>query len=390
MKENLSKKSAIKFVILLGFVSLFADMTYEGARSISGQYLAILGATGFVVGLVAGFGELIGYGLRLVSGYISDKTGQYWLVTLVGYTLNLLVVPLLALVGNWPLAASLLILERIGKAIRSPAKDAMLSYATKNIGSGFGFGLHEAMDQIGAILGPLFVSYILYYQGSYTLSFGMLLIPAICALSVLVCAKMLYPHPENLEIKTINLKEEGFTKKYWLYITAFCFIAAGFVDFPLIAFHFKKTSLMSDAWMPIIFSIGMAADGIAALILGKLYDTKGFSVLIFTTAVTSFFVPLVFMNNFYFALIGMILWGIGLGAQESIMRAGVANLVQKNKRGTAYGMLNLWFGVFWFLGSAFMGFLYDISLLSLIIFSLGMQLASIPFLFAVKNRDQTS
>ncbi len=301
MKSTISKGSAIKFVILLGIVSLFADMTYEGARSISGQYLSLLGASGFVVGIVAGLGELIGYGFRLVSGYISDKSGKYWLVTFIGYALSLLVVPLLALAGSWPLAASLLVLERFGKAIRNPSRDAMLSYATKETGRGWGFGLHEAMDQIGAIIGPLIVSYILYYQGSYEMSFGILLIPAICALSVLTCARMLYPRPQDLEVENPNLKTKGFSKKYWLYIAALCCVAAGYVDFPLIAFHFKKASVMSDTWMPIIFSISMAAAGIAALVFGRLYDMKGFSVLIVATALASFFAPLVFIDDFYFA-----------------------------------------------------------------------------------------
>lgn len=387
MTPSISKGSAIKFVILLGIVSLFADMTYEGARSISGQYLAILGASGFVVGIVAGLGEFIGYGFRLLSGYISDKSGKYWLITFIGYAINLLAVPLLALAGNWPLAASLMFLERFGKAIRSPSRDAMLSYATKETGRGWGFGLHEAMDQIGAIMGPLIVSCVLYYEGSYQMSFGILLIPALSALSVLTCARLLYPRPQDLEVENPTLKTEGFSKKYWLYIIALCCVAAGYVDFPLIAFHFKKTAVMSDAWIPIIFSVAMGAAGIAALIFGRLYDTKGFSVLIFATGIASLFAPLVFMDGFYFALIGIILWGIGLGSQESIMRAVVANLVQMNKRGTAYGILNIWFGVCWFLGSALMGFLYDISLLSLVIFSLCIQLAAIPILFAVKKAD---
>lgn len=385
MKQNISKSSAIKFVILLGFVSLFADMTYEGARSISGQFLAILGASGTVVGIVAGLGEFIGYGFRLVSGYVSDKTGKYWLITFFGYAINLLAVPFLALAGNWPLAATLMVLERFGKAIRNPSKDAMLSYATHKVGRGWGFGLHEAMDQIGAILGPLIVSAVLYYRGSYRESFALLLIPALCALSVLTVARLLYPHPEDLEIKNKSIKSEGFTKQYWLYIAAICCIAAGYVDFPLIAYHFKKVSLIPDVWIPIFFAIAMAAEGISALIFGRLYDIKGLSVLIFSTAISSFFVLLVFINEFYVAIFGLILWGIGIGAQESIMRAFVANLVAMNKRGTAYGLMNFWFGISWFLGSALMGFLYDISLLSLIIFSFCIQLASIPIFYAIRK-----
>lgn len=390
MSNSISKGSAIKFVVLLGLVSLFADLTYEGARSISGQYLAILGASGFVTGVVAGFGELIGYGFRLVSGYISDKSGKYWLLTIVGYCINLLAVPLLALAGNWQLAASLMVLERFGKAIRSPAKDAMLSFATKEMGRGWGFGLHEALDQIGAISGPLVVSFILYYKSSYELSFGILLIPAICALSVLACARLLYPHPQSLEVENPSLNPEGFSKTYWLYIAAVCCVAAGYVDFPLIAFHLKKTSDISDAWIPVLFSIAMGTDGIAALIFGKLYDTKGFPVLIFGTLLASFFAPLVFMDNFSVVLMGMILWGIGLGLQESIMRAVVGDLVRMDKRGTGYGLLNIWFGIFWFLGSALMGLLYDVSLPSLIIFSLGIQLAAIPLLFAANRSKRTN
>lgn len=386
--QKISRSSAIKLVILLGIVSLFADMTYEGARSITGQYLAILGATGTAVGIVAGLGEFIGYGFRLISGYLADKTGKYWFMTFVGYAINLLAVPLLALAGNWPLAASLIILERFGKALRHPSTSAMLSYATKTVGRGWGFGLHEAMDQIGAILGPLTISAILYYGGSYQESFAILLIPALCALSVLVVARVLYPRPQDLEIETPNLKPEGFSRKYWFYVAAICCVAAGYVDFPLIAFHFKTMAVVPDPWIPVFFAIAMAADGIAALLFGKLYDTKGLSTLIYATALSSLFVLFVFVNGFYSALIGMILWGIGLGAQESVMRAVVADLVQVNKRATAYGIFNIWFGVFWFLGSALMGFLYDVSLISLIIFSLAVQWLALPVLLALKNQIQ--
>lgn len=385
MKNLLSKRTAIQFVILLGIVDLFADFTYEGARSIVGQYLAVLGATGTVVGIVAGLGEFIGYGFRLLSGYLSDKTGKYWLITFIGYIFNLLAVPLLAFAGNWPLAAFLIIMERFGRAIRHPSRDAMLSYATKETGRGWGFGLHEAMDQIGAILGPLFVSLVLFYKGSYPISFAILIIPAICALSVLAVAKMLYPRPQDLEPKHSEIHFEGFTKKYWLYIAAVSCVAAGYVDFALIAFHFEKLQVIPQVWIPVFFSVAMGAGGLASLIFGRLYDRIGLSILLFVTAVSTLFVPLVFVDGFYFALVGMILWGIGLGSQESIMRAVVADLVSPDKRGTAYGILNIWFGTAWFLGSALMGFLYDTSIISLIIFSMGIQLAAIPILVAVKR-----
>jgi len=197
IESDIAKSSALRFVILIGVVSLFADMTYEGARSITGPYFALLGASGTIVGVVAGFGELIGYGLRLVSGYVSDRTGRYWSITFFGYLMNMLAVPLLALAGSWQLAAILIIAERAGKAIRNPPRDAMLSHATKEMGRGWGFGLHEALDQIGAVLGPLIVTAVLYFKGSYRTGFAVLLIPALLALSVLLVTRLFYPRPRD-------------------------------------------------------------------------------------------------------------------------------------------------------------------------------------------------
>lgn len=192
-----SKATGVRFVILLGVVSLFADATYEGARSIAGPFLALLGASGTAVGIVAGLGELAGYGLRLVSGYLSDRTHRHWAMTLIGYAVNLLAVPILGLAGSWQIAAALLIVERMGKALRTPVRDAMLSYATKQTGRGWGFGLHEAMDQVGAIAGPLLVTGVIATQNNYPVAFAILAIPALLALSVLLTARAL-PAPAGL------------------------------------------------------------------------------------------------------------------------------------------------------------------------------------------------
>jgi MFS family permease len=384
----ISKGRALKFVLLLGVVSLFADMTYEGARSVTGPYLALLGASGTIVGIVAGFGELIGYALRLVSGYISDRTGKYWTVTLFGYFVNLLAVPLLALAGRWEIAALLMILERMGKAIRNPSRDAMLSHATQSIGRGWGFGLHEAMDQIGAILGPLIVAGVLYFNGGYRISFAILLIPALLALAVLLVARALYPHPRDLEVASVELKRGGFTRTFWLYLAAVSLVAAGYVDFPLISFHFEKLSVVPKVWIPVFYAVAMGVDALSALFFGRLFDQIGLSILIVVSLFSSFFAPLVFLGGFSLALVGMALWGIGMGAQESIMRAAIADMVPMNKRGTAYGVFNAGFGLFWFLGSALMGALYDISISSLIIFSVVMQLASIPFFIVIRKRSR--
>src|SRR5512135_3698399 len=203
--NNLNKTAAWKFIILVGVVSLFSDMTYEGARSITGPFLGSLNASATVVGIVAGLGEFIGYALRLVSGYLTDRLGRYWTITFVGYALNLFVVPLLALAGSWQAAALLILLERMGKAIRTPARDAMLSHATTEVGRGWGFGFHQAMDQTGAMLGPLIVAAVLFVNGGYRAGFAYLLIPAVLAVLVIALAARLYPQPQQLEVSVPRL-----------------------------------------------------------------------------------------------------------------------------------------------------------------------------------------
>lgn len=378
---NSAKRTAVRFVIILGFVSLFADMTYEGARSITGPYLALLGASATAVGFTAGFGELVGYGLRLVSGYLSDRTGRYWAFTLVGYGVNLLVVPLLALAGRWEVAAILIIAERMGKALRTPARDAMLSHATKEVGRGWGFGLHEAMDQIGAMLGPLIVAAVLYFRGGYETGFVTLLLPALLALAVLAAARWLYPHPQDLEPATAKLETTGLSNYFWAYLLGVALLATGFADFPLIAFHFEQVASVPQNWIPIFYAIAMGVDALAALVFGRLFDRYGLAVLLVVALISVFFAPLVFAASFYAALGGMVLWGISMGAQESVMRAAVAGMVAPDRRGAAYGIFNTGYGLAWFAGSALMGILYDISVTSLIIFSVAMQLAAVPVLY---------
>ncbi|TEB09965.1 MFS transporter [Pelotomaculum propionicicum] len=378
-------RTAWRLVILLGLVSLFADMTYEGARSITGPYLAVLGASATVVGIVAGFGELIGYGLRLVSGYFSDRTGKYWTITLLGYGLNLFVVPLLALAGSWEIAAILIVGERMGKAIRTPARDAMLSHATHTLGRGWGFGFHEAMDQVGAVSGPLIVAAVLYFKESYQTGFGILLVPALFALGVLITAKLLYPRPRDLEVNTPKIETQGLRRVFWLYLAAVGLVAVGYADYPLIAYHFKKVSIASDTWIPIFYAVAMGMDALAALIFGRLFDKIGISVLVFVSLLSSLFAPLVFLGGHFPALAGTALWGVGVGAQESIMRAAVAGMVPVDRRGTAYGVFNTGYGLLWFAGSVLMGVLYDISVPYLVAFSVLMQLASIPLFLLVRK-----
>jgi MFS family permease len=387
-KTAVSRGRAVKFIVLLGIVSLFADATYEGARSITGPFLGSLGASATIVGIVAGLGELVGYALRLVSGYLSDRTGKYWTITVIGYVVNLLAVPVLALAGRWEIAAALIIAERFGKAIRNPPRDAMLSHATSEVGRGWGFGLHEALDQIGAVLGPLIVSAVLFLKGTYQSSFAVLLIPALMAISILIFARVLYPTPRDMEAVSEEPTGRGFPKVYWIYLAAVACIAAGYADYPLIAYHFGKVSSVPRDWIPVFYAVAMGVDALAALIFGRLFDRFGLVVMIGAVVLSALFAPLVFMGDFGLALVGVALWGIGMGAQESIMRAAIANMVPADRRGTAYGVFNTSYGVFWFAGSALMGYLYDISIPSLVAFSVAAQLVSIPIIAVVRRRRE--
>jgi MFS family permease len=382
----LPRQRAIRFVVLLGVVSLFADMTYEGARSVAGPFLQSLGATGAIVGVVAGLGELAGYAIRLVSGFVTDRSRKYWPIAIAGYCCNLLAVPLLALARTWPAAVVFLILERTGRAIRNPAKNAMLSYAAHETGRGWGFGLHEAMDQTGALIGPLIVAFVLQRSHAYPPAFAWLIVPALASISVLLVARRQYPNPEDLEITRRDLTTTGLPPLFWVYAGGAALLAAGTVDFALIAFHFARTSLIRPATIPLLYALGMGTAAVAALGFGWLFDrpggklTIGVGILIAAAAT-----PLAFRDGASGATLGMALWGIGMGVQESVLRAGLADLIPANRRASAYGLFDTIFGVGWFAGSALMGFLYDRSIPALVVFSVVTQIAAIPILVAVLN-----
>jgi MFS family permease len=385
-KERECRSSALKFLFLLGLVSLFADMTYEAARSITGPYLRVLGASATVVGIVAGLGELIGYGLRVVSGVISDRTHRYWAITIAGYVINVLAVPALALAGNWEAAALLIMAERFGKAIRTPARDAMLSHATHHLGRGWGFGVHEAMDQVGAIIGPVIVAAVLAWKGSYAYGFAVLVVPGLLALAVLFVARFTYPQPHTLEPSFQTDQASALRSTFWLYLAAVAFIAVGFADYPLAAFHMKTAEVVADKWIPLLYAGAMGVDALGALVFGRLYDRKGLSILLVIVAASAWCAPLIFLSGVRFLIVGIVLWGVGMGAQESIIRAVVADIVPRSRRATGYGIFNAGFGLAWFAGSAIMGILYDRSLIALAAFSVAAQLTSLPLLYFLHKR----
>ena len=380
------KTRALRFVLLIGLLSFFADFTYEGSRGIIGPYLALLGAGAATVGIVTGFGELLGYGLRLVSGTLSDRTGEFWPITIFGYVVQMFSVPLLALSGSWRVAAVLIVLERVGKATRNPPRDAMLAHAAKEMGGyGWAFGVHEALDQFGALFGPLLVAAVVGARGDYRTAFAVLLIPCLITLSILVVARLSYPRPEELESTPPDLTATGLPGVFWVYLAGAVLVAAGFADFPLIAFHFERAAVVPATWIPIFYSIAMGVSGLGSLLFGRLFDRFGIAVLVPLTVLSALFAPLVFLGDFGLALVGMALWGLGMGVHESIIPAAVALMVPARRRASAYGLFTAGYGVFWFLGSAAIGLLYDVSLSTVVGFSLIAQLAAIPVFFVVRR-----
>ena len=375
------------FVILFGSIDLLGDANYEGGRSLVGQFLQLLGTSALVVGVAVGAGEFLGYALRFVSGSIADRTGKYWSVTLAGYGVQLLALPLLAFVGQWQIAVALLFAERIGKGIRNPSRDAMLSFATKQMGRGWGFGLHEAMDQTGALLGPLLVAAMLHWTGAYPAGFAVLLVPAILSLISLLTARRLYPRPRDLEPAAVELASAGIPRRFWLYLGGAGLIAAGYADFPLIAFHFTRADIVPAPWTPLLYALAMGVSALAALATGRLFDRAGLAVVAGAAIIAAGFAPLVFLGGRTAAILGMALWGLGMGAQDSIVRAAVAEMVPRDRRGSAFGLFDTGYGICWFLGSALMGVLYDRSVGMLVGFSVAAQVAAVAVIVLVARRQ---
>lgn len=379
------KRSALAFIVALGVVSLFADMAYEGMRGISGPFLGVLGASATIVGIVAGTGELVGYLLRLVSGSFVQRSHAYWAMAVAGYAIQMAAVPALALAGSWQVAALLIVLERAGKAVRNPAGNTMMSHAGEEIGQGWAFGLHEALDQGGALAGPLIAALVLAHHGAYRDAFLWLGVPAAMTVILVLAVALRFPAAARIPASPKDGMQDGFSRAFWLYTSASALIAFGFADYPLIAFHFGKAHTVSTALVPVFYAGAMATSGIASVTFGRWYDTSGLRVMRWGVLLGAGVAPLVFFGGLVPAFIGTLLWGAALGVQASVMSAAIAHMVPGHARARAYGIFTAIFGVAWFLGSAAMGALYDVSLMWLVIVSVLPQLAAlIPLALALR------
>ncbi len=366
----------------LGVVSLFADMTYEGAHSIIGPYLRDLGADAFQVALIAGVGEMLAASLRFFSGRFADRTRAYWTITFCGYAMNVVAVPALALAGNWQTAAVLIIAERTGKALRGPARDVLLSGATQEVGHGWGFGLHSIMDQTGAVIGPLLMVAGVARAHSFGPPFLWLAFPAVGTLIALTMARVLNPaHTRVVKTQTSQV----LPRVFWLYVAAAGLLACGFVDFPLLAYHFEGARISTPVEIPLLYAGAMAVNGLTALMFGRMFDRFGLNTLVFGICFSVLSLPLGFLGGPAGAIASVACWATGLGAQDACLRSGIATVVSMNKRGSAFGAFNGVYGVMWFLGSLAMGLLYSRSLMALVWFGILAQLGAAVMFFRLRG-----
>lgn len=390
------------FIILIGIVSLFSDMTHEGAASILGAYLSLAGASAAAIGFISGLGELIGYSLRLVTGVIADKARKYWTLTVIGYVVDCVAIPLLALIpeNGWIWACLLIIIQRTGKAIKKPSKDTILSFAASQEGAGKSFAIQEALDQLGAFLGPVILFVVMALQSNpdtfsaYSMCFAVLGIPAFATIALLIYSKHKFPNPEDFEPES---KEKGgrliMKPSFLIYMLGAGLFAMGFVDFTLITMHVSREALINATYLPLLYAAAMLVDAVAALIFGWMYDKYGIGVLAVSTLISAAFALPVFMTDSVpIVVLGVLMWGVGMGAQESILKAVVTNIIPKNVRSTGFGIFQTTFGVCWFLGSWAMGALYDVNIAWLVIFSIITQFVAIPLflLTGVQRKKELS
>jgi len=379
---------AFNFVLTMGVVNLFGDMTYEGGGAINGQFMATLGASAAVVSITAGLGEFLGYSLRSVSGYIADRTGRYWLITFIGYAINLLAVPAMALAGNWQVAALLILAERIGRAIRKPTVEAMLSYTTGKHGKGWVYGVNTALDETGATLGPLIMSLVLFLHGDYRTGYALLLTSSVLAIGALVVAPINFPVPSRME-QVRTAPPSGLGPSYWLYMVAAVCFAAGLISYELVGYHLATAKIVTEQWIPVLLAFSTGCGVIASLVLGKLYDRSPLPTLLVAVFLSSLFSPFAFFGGSPALLAGMVFWGIGYATQDTLFKAVVASVLPEGERNLAFGLFYTGYGVGWLIGSVVTGLLYEQSRVALVVFAVLAQLISLP-LFVIAKRQEPS
>jgi MFS family permease len=362
-------------ITAFGLVSLAADMVYEGARSVTGPLLATLGASALVVGLITGAGEAAALLLRLFSGPFADRTARYWALTIFGYGLTAVCVPLLALApalgaAGLVVAGVLIVAERVGKAVRSPAKSALLASAAGEVGRGRGFAVHKALDQIGAFAGPLVVAGLIAVFGTVAPALAFLAVPGLLAMLLLVWLRRRFPQPAG---RSVAESAGRLPRDFYLFAASVAFATAGLVTFGLISYHASKTAGFALAAVPVLYAGAMAAGAVSALASGHLYDRWGARVLYALPLLAAATPALALSGSIGAIVAGTLLWGAAVGVQDSTVKALVADLVAAPRRATAYGVFAAIQGIAALAGGVLAGGLYEYSVTLLAAILAGMQ-----------------
>jgi MFS family permease len=387
-------------VVGFGVVSLAADMVYEGARSVTGPLMASLGASAVLVGLVSGAGEAMALLLRVVFGSWADRSGRYWTLTFVGYALTAICVPALAitpfLAGAGLAVACILILgERFGKAVRSPAKTALLAHAAADVGLGRGFGVHKALDQIGAVAGPVLVAAVIAAAaGSIWPAMAVLVVPGAVALLVLVRIRRSMGDPVTAEpdrpAPHPSTSHGRLPREFWLFAAASAAISGGLVTFAVIAYHLTQDHVVPVAAVPLIYAAAMGAAALAALGSGWLFDRTRGGALLGLPLLVSVVPVLAFSGSPLIVIAGVLLWGVAGGILDSTIKALVADLVPAPRLATAYGVFAAVQGAAAIGGGVMAGALYERSLPMLIVAVAASQVVALALLIATLRRRQSS
>jgi MFS family permease len=381
----LFESPGFRFVLNIGIVDFFGDITYSGGASMNGLFLGSLGAGAAVISITGGLSEFLNYLMRGISGYVADKVRRHWPMVFAGYVFNLLAVPAIALAGYWQVAAGLIILQGLGRGTRKPIVEAMLSYTVGKHGRGWVYGVHNALDYAGRAAGPLAIALVLFITGAFRTGYGLLLIPAVLGLISLTVARVSFPVPERLEEQPAATTE-GFTRGYWLYLLAGACFAAGLMNFELISFHLAESGVAREV-VPLFLALATGIGAFASLGLGKLYDRIGIPVILAAVFAAALFSPFVFLLPAYFAFVGMVLWGIGQTTQDMLLKSVVAGVLPEGRRNLAFGLYYAGYGVGWVLGAVAAGLLYEQSRVALVLFAAGVQLASLPLFVLARGRS---
>ncbi|HET9092978.1 MAG TPA: MFS transporter [Acidimicrobiales bacterium] len=372
----------LRFVLVFGVVSGLADFVYEGARSIVGPYLATFGASAALVGVITGLGEAVALVFRLVSGRWSDRSGRHWAIAITGYAITVVSVPLLGAGGPLAVACLLVVAERFGKAVRTPARDTMLAEASVDLGRGRAFAVHEALDQSGAMVGPLVVAAVLATHHGYHDAFVVLAVPGVAALGVLAYLRRRVPTPAAYDpgvrpSQTRAVSVRGFSRRYWQYAFFSAATLAGFSTFAVLAYHLQRHHVVSEPIIPVLYALAMGAAALAALVSGRVYDHFGLRGLVALPVLGAAVPFLSFSTAVPLVCVGALLWGAVMGVHESTMRAAVADLVPAERRGVGFGTFTAVYGLAWLAGSALIGVFYDISVDDAISFVVAVQAVAV-------------